>query len=431
MRALDQLVRASGPSQERSALSLFRGMHARLQGRFDEAAACVEESIAVGLPGAGPRHRAVHLWAQAYTRGDQSDLDAARALGEVPLPPGGSIWVAAALGEVEEARRRLAAARPSGDLAWPVMIAALADACVLAADPVAAEVFHPLLLPASGENITFGPAFSFGPIDRILAGLALLRGDRQEAGVLYESALSLCERTGALPLCARTLAEYGRYLADEHDTRAARTLARARELAAKLGMNRLLASLAGAALPPSAPPAPPPTELRLGQDGEEWILSLGAVVVRLKGSKGVSYLERLMQSPHREIHVLQLVADGGGVEQGDAGPVLDATARRQYERRLEDLEEELREAEAFGDREKASRSRQEIDALADELARAVGLGGRDRRAGSLAERARINVQRRLRDVIARVEKSAPALARYLEATVKTGTFCSYAPLDPG
>jgi hypothetical protein len=44
------------------------------------------------------------------------------------------------------------------------------------------------------------------------------------------------------------------------------------------------------------------------------------------------------------------------------------------------------------------------------------------------ERARINVQRRIRDVIQRVEEHDPALARYLTATIKTGVFCMFSPL---
>ena len=58
----------------------------------------------------------------------------------------------------------------------------------------------------------------------------------------------------------------------------------------------------------------------------------------------------------------------------------------------------------------------------------MGLGGRDRKLGSHVERARINVQRRLRDAIQRIEEHDPALGRYLAATVKTGVFCSFTPV---
>ena len=67
--------------------------------------------------------------------------------------------------------------------------------------------------------------------------------------------------------------------------------------------------------------------------------------------------------------------------------------------------------------------------LADQLAAAVGLGGRDRRAGSPAERARVNITRAIRAALARIRAHSPALAGHLDATIHTGTFCSYAP-DP-
>jgi hypothetical protein len=44
------------------------------------------------------------------------------------------------------------------------------------------------------------------------------------------------------------------------------------------------------------------------------------------------------------------------------------------------------------------------------------------------ERARINVQRRLKDTLESVAAADAALGRYLQATVKTGTFCSFMPI---
>ena len=68
-----------------------------------------------------------------------------------------------------------------------------------------------------------------------------------------------------------------------------------------------------------------------------------------------------------------------------------------------------------------------MTALAREIARGVGLGGRERRAGGAAERARTNVERRLRGAIAKIAETLPALGAYLERAVRTGTFCSYEP----
>jgi hypothetical protein len=120
-----------------------------------------------------------------------------------------------------------------------------------------------------------------------------------------------------------------------------------------------------------------------------------------------------------------LPADG----MGDAGSRLDGTAKAAYRARLEELEAEFAEADAFNDPERAARARQEIEFLADELAAAVGLGGRDRKAASAAERARISVTRAIRASMSRIAEHSPALGRHLEGTVRTGTFCSYNP-DP-
>lgn len=64
-----------------------------------------------------------------------------------------------------------------------------------------------------------------------------------------------------------------------------------------------------------------------------------------------------------------------------------------------------------------------------QLATAVGLGGRDRKAVSTAERARLNVTRAIRTAIDRLAGHSPALAEHLSRSIRTGTFCAYHP-DP-
>jgi hypothetical protein len=111
----------------------------------------------------------------------------------------------------------------------------------------------------------------------------------------------------------------------------------------------------------------------------------------------------------------------------EAGPVLDARAKADYARRLAELRIEFEEAQRFNDAERLSRVRCEIDLLSQHLARAVGLGGRNRRAGSQAERARSAVTKRLKDSIHRIAGAMPLLGRDLSVRVKTGYFCSYNP----
>lgn len=114
---------------------------------------------------------------------------------------------------------------------------------------------------------------------------------------------------------------------------------------------------------------------------------------------------------------------------GDAGAVLDATAKAQYRRRLEDLQEEIQEAEDFNDLERARRAQEERDALLEQLGAAVGLGGRDRKAASTTERARLSVTKAIRSAVTRIAEADGALGRHLVTTIRTGVYCSYNP-DP-
>jgi hypothetical protein len=175
------------------------------------------------------------------------------------------------------------------------------------------------------------------------------------------------------------------------------------------------------------------------REGDVWLVGFAGESVRMKDAKGAHLLVRLLQNPGQEIHVLDLAAGTSGAvsgeagdlaaDLGDAGPLIDVAARAAYRSRLEDLRDELEEAERFNDSSRAARAQQEIDFLADELARGVGLGGRERRAASASERARVNATRSIGKVVKRVAELAPRLGEHLRATVRTGYLCVYAP-DP-
>lgn len=181
------------------------------------------------------------------------------------------------------------------------------------------------------------------------------------------------------------------------------------------------------------------------REGEFFSISFEGRSFQIKDMKGMRYLASLLALPGREIHVLDIVAGASGIDPNtrgradfdtatepageDAGPVLDRPAREAYARRLLDLEEEITEAEAFGDRDRAESGREEKDFLVSELASAVGLGGRDRAAVSQSERARVNVTRAIRAASNKLATHSPALGDHLLVTIHTGTFCVYRP-DP-
>ena len=180
----------------------------------------------------------------------------------------------------------------------------------------------------------------------------------------------------------------------------------------------------------------------LRREGEYWSVVFEGRTVRVRDLKGVRYLARLLASPGREFHVLDLVAaeaggdprtEGGSTEGlsraglGDAGEVLDARAKNAYRRRLEEIDEDIEQARALGDGERAAQADAERDFLVRELSRAVGRGGRDRRAGSASERARVGVTRAIRHGIARIGEHHPELGEHLTRAIRTGTHCAYLP----
>jgi tetratricopeptide (TPR) repeat protein len=187
-------------------------------------------------------------------------------------------------------------------------------------------------------------------------------------------------------------------------------------------------------------------------EGEYWTLAFQGALCRVKDTRGMQYLAQLLQHPRHEFHALALAtgsadlgvapslgaatlrevddrADSVSAVGGftDAGEVLDPQAKAAYKQRLQELQAELEEAQAFNDPGRAEKLREEIDFLTQELVQAVGLGGRTRKAASPVERARVNVTRAIRTAITKITDSHPALGQYLTQTIKTGTFCVYTP----
>jgi hypothetical protein len=183
-------------------------------------------------------------------------------------------------------------------------------------------------------------------------------------------------------------------------------------------------------------------------EGEYWTLAFEGVVCRLRDTRGLHYIAQLLQYPHQEFRAIDLtrnVVSSGEMstaaqsvgydanvprirdELADAGEALDPQARAAYRQRISDLQTELVEADAFNDLGRIEKIREEIDFLTQELAQAIGLGGRARRVGSPTERARVTVTKAIRTVLARITETHPALGQYLTLTLRTGTECVYRP----
>jgi hypothetical protein len=308
-------------------------------------------------------------------------------------------WLACAealLGRRDAARSHLP---PVSELArgLPAILVSAQTAVLLESAELAEAYYEPLARAAPWGRFFYGTGgFPIGPASRLLGELAWLRGDADRAKEHLDASIAECREMGAVPF-----------------------LALSEEARARIGERPAPAQ------PPKARSVEP--QVTLAREGDVWVVTAStSAPFRVKHAKGFEYLDHLLRSPGREVYVLVLGGAGEGPE--DAGIILDDRAKQAYKRRVEELEDQLDEAERLGDRGRASRAREELEAVAEQLASAVGLGGRDRKAASNVERARVNVQRRLKDALRRIGEHDPALGRYLDATVRTGTYCVYMPV---
>ena len=163
------------------------------------------------------------------------------------------------------------------------------------------------------------------------------------------------------------------------------------------------------------------------REGDVWTVTFHGTTIRMRHSKGMSDLARLLDRPGRELAALDLME--AGVVEPDTGDRIDAAARSAYRRRIEEIESELDSADRSQDAGGSERLTAEREAILSELTAAYGLGGRAR-AGGTAERARTAVTARIRETIKRITEADPELGRHLGRSVRTGTFCCYDPDPP-
>jgi tetratricopeptide (TPR) repeat protein len=163
-----------------------------------------------------------------------------------------------------------------------------------------------------------------------------------------------------------------------------------------------------------------------------WHVEWNGVSAHIPDAKGLWHLRELLARPGQPLSAVSLIGvhSEAPLPLSDAGPQLDREALRQYRKRLADLDEDRALAEARHDTAREATLAAEREALLAELARATGLGGRSRQAGSSVERARLNVTRTIRHALKQLADVAPGLAVHLDETITTGTSCCYQPRVP-
>jgi TolB-like protein/Tfp pilus assembly protein PilF len=156
-----------------------------------------------------------------------------------------------------------------------------------------------------------------------------------------------------------------------------------------------------------------------------WEITFDDTQVQIPEVKGFHDLARLLAAPGDEVHCTEMMGTPDAMS--DADPMVDAKALQAYKQRVQELREEIRDAEQMNDLGRSEKLTVELDQLTDHIAKAMGLGHRTRRLKAPAERARAAVTWRIRSAIKKIDAVHPSLGHHLSNAIRTGTFCCYSP----
>jgi hypothetical protein len=172
-------------------------------GRYAEAAELREQGREEGAR-AGDRNGELFaemlIFQEALLREDWTAVNLQLIEEKLAASPAGMAWRASYVwslavdGRTEAAREQLALFTADGfgrlpfDTNWPSAMGELAEACALLGDPEPAMAVYERLLPYAGGTLTAGRAIAtYGSTERLLGGLAVVLGRREEAIARHEA----------------------------------------------------------------------------------------------------------------------------------------------------------------------------------------------------------------------------------------------------
>lgn len=473
--ALLELGRPEARGEDRAAAALARWMRlprqrylamvretafATIDGDFDRAADLIDEAHALATALAEPDRNGLAMdqrFEIAIHRGRPDDVADELARARLEGDPHVVLLEAAcalARGDREGAAEHLPAIEALGRVwprwgrsVWLVMAARLAvgtgDDEEIGRARADIEPFLDRWVVLGGTILVSGPfSYWYGLTSRALGDLDVAVTSFRAAAAAARRLASPVWRAWADIELVETLLER-----DGVDDRseASELVAALRSEPVVARMKQVVDRLAVAGMPTGAPPEQPARE-RTGRekvraagnvfrrDGEVWTLTFRGETLRMAGTKGLGDLHELISNVGVEIPAIDLLHRGDGDVAAarrslGADEMLDDAARQAYRARLDELDERIEQALARSDDDRAADLDRERDALVAELSRASGLGGRRRRLGDEAEKARKTVTARIRDTLRKLDGSHPALAAHLRDSVTTGTRCRYDAAD--
>ncbi len=435
-------------------------------GRLDEAEVEAQRSFergrAVGDVDAVP-YLGAHTLLIRWCQGRHADvLDAVDEMAWATGPvrefafPAFAASIAARAGLAERARSVLdrltangLAGLPRSSVWLPGMVAIVQAAAALGDEAIAREAYDLLVPFADLPVLAASGVVCLGSTERPLGLAAATWGDHDLAVRHLERAIAANRRLGNRPMLAITRAELATVLRQrggaEDRARAIDLLHRAARESGAMDMSGWTEEWRAelSALEPAGTPGAGRTQdgadrgdaatgARHGvirRAGRGWLVEIGdrrAVVADLLG---MSYIAELLTRPGQHISALTLAAGAAVMTERARHELLDDQARTAYAARARELSDELAEAEANADIARAEHLRGELDALAEEIEAATGLGGRPRAFMDHGELARTSVRKAIKRAIDAIDARDHSIADALRSCVSTGSTCSYTP-DP-
>ncbi|WP_328398602.1 AAA family ATPase [Streptomyces sp. NBC_00390] len=419
---------------ERSALRRFelgrsvdQSLIAALGGRFEEAGRLLADVQEYSHAHPAFTFMIAHMdWALKLLRGRIGEaaavVDGLEEMGH-PYPRLLEGITAAEQGDAARALRLVedleAAAEPFPKYFVPLWMRLRAQAAAALRDEGRIDAARAELSPYAGQWVVslFGCDIS-GPVDLWLGLLDAAQGRTGDAVAALTAAYQSADRLRARPWSVRARAALIGVLGPDAD---AELVARTAKEAQELGLTHLLPD-AGAGEPAPAAAKESPTRAEFRRNGAVWALAFGGRAVHMPDAKGLRDLHTLLAHPGDDLPAVVLLDPEGGeaavaARRFGGDPVLDEEAKSRYRRRLAQLDDEIDRAGARGDDDRAAAYDRERSALLEELRTAAGLGGRTRRLGDEAERARKTVTARIRDTLRKLDALHPELAAHLREVV--------------
>ena len=163
------------------------------------------------------------------------------------------------------------------------------------------------------------------------------------------------------------------------------------------------------------------------KENDRWQICFDGEVIYLTEVKGFYDLTILLSNPEKQFHCTELA--GGGIVSA-VEPVFDEKAKRHYQKKILELQEEIKWSEDNNDLQRTTSLQKEYDEIVDHLSISLGIGKRVRKVNDPLEKARSAVTWRIRTAIQKINKENTSLGKHLSQAVKTGLFCSYNPERP-